>query len=123
MGRHRYNPQLEGKEESSERVLNGVEAIKLSDIEFKTMVIRKLNELSENYKKLQGYYKKLTANYMHEKGHRNYQQETGGNEEYNFWTEETVEGIKSRLDEAENWIGKLEDKVEKNFQKEQEKEK
>ena len=25
----------------------------------------------------------------------------------------TVEGIKSRLNEAEDWIGKLEDKVEK----------
>ena len=30
----------------------------------------------------------------------------------------TVEGIKSRLDEAEDWISELEDKVEKNTQKE-----
>ena len=35
----------------------------------------------------------------------------------------TVEGIKSRLDEAEYWISELEDKVEKNTQNEQEKEK
>ena len=28
----------------------------------------------------------------------------------------TVEGIKSRLDEAENWIKELEDKVGKNTQ-------
>ena len=35
----------------------------------------------------------------------------------------TVEGIKSRLDEAEDQISKLEDKVEKYTQKEQEKEK
>ena len=34
-----------------------------------------------------------------------------------------VEGIKSRLDEAEDWISKLEDKVEKTTQNEQEKEK
>ena len=35
----------------------------------------------------------------------------------------TVEGIKSRLDEAEDWITKLVDRVKKNTQKEQEKEK
>ena len=35
----------------------------------------------------------------------------------------TVEGIKSRLDKAENWISEVEDKVEKNTQKEQEREK
>ena len=34
-----------------------------------------------------------------------------------------VQGIKSRLDEAEDRITKLEDKVEKNTEKEQEKEK
>ena len=35
-------------------MLNEIEASQLSDIEFKTMIIRKLNELSENYQKLQG---------------------------------------------------------------------
>ena len=45
---------MKGKEESSERVLNEIEASQLSDIEFKTTVIRKLNELSENYKKTTG---------------------------------------------------------------------
>ena len=35
----------------------------------------------------------------------------------------TGEGIKSRLDEAEDQISKLQEKVEKNTQKEQEKEK
>ena len=48
-GIRRNNPQLNGKEGSSERVLNDIEANKLSDTEFKTRVIRKLNELSENY--------------------------------------------------------------------------
>ena len=47
---------MKRKEESPERVLS-----KLSDIEFKIMVIRKLNE---NYKELQGSYKQLTANYV-----------------------------------------------------------
>ena len=53
MERQRNNPQSKGKEESSERVLNEIEASKLSNIEFKTMVIRKLKELSVNYQKLQ----------------------------------------------------------------------
>ena len=35
----------------------------------------------------------------------------------------TLEGITSRLDEEEDWINELEDKVEKNTQIEQEKEK
>ena len=64
MGRQRNNPQLKGKEEYSERVLNEIKASKLADTEFKTMVIRKLYELSQNYQKLQGNYKELTVNYI-----------------------------------------------------------
>ena len=45
-------------------MLNEIEASQLSDIEFKTMVIRKLNELSENYQKPKGNYEELTANYI-----------------------------------------------------------
>ena len=55
---------MKGKEESSGRVLNEIEASQLSDIEFKTMVNRKLNEVYENYQKLQGNYEKLTENYI-----------------------------------------------------------
>ena len=53
MGRQRNNPQMKRKEEASERMLSEIEASQLSDIEFKAMVIRKLNELTENYQKLQ----------------------------------------------------------------------
>ena len=45
-------------------MLNEIEASQLSDIEFKTMVVRKLDELSENYQKLQGNYEELTARYI-----------------------------------------------------------
>ena len=62
MGRQRNNPQMKGKQEASERMLSEIEASQLSDIEFKTMVIRKLNELSDNYQKLQGNYEELTEN-------------------------------------------------------------
>ena len=62
MGRQRNNPHMKGKGESSERMLNEIEASQLSDIEFKAMVIRKLKELTDNYQKLQGNYDELTAN-------------------------------------------------------------
>ena len=38
-------------EESSERMLNEIEASQLSDIKFKALAVRKLNELTENYQK------------------------------------------------------------------------
>ena len=67
MGRQRNNPQMKGKEEASERMLNEIEASQLSHTQFKAMVIRKLNELTENYQKLQGSYNELTANYINMK--------------------------------------------------------
>ena len=88
-GRKRNNPQLKGKEEVSERMINEIEASKLSDIEFNTMVIRKLNELSENYQKPKGNYEELTANYIRMKKDietiNKSQQEI---KKYNFWIEE-----------------------------------
>ena len=39
---------MKGKEEASERMQTEKEASQLSDTEFKAMVIRKLNVLSEN---------------------------------------------------------------------------
>ena len=48
MIRQRNDPQYKGKEKSSERVINEIEATQLSDTEFKAMVIRKLTELTEN---------------------------------------------------------------------------
>ena len=67
MGTQRNEPQVKGKEEVSERMLNEIEASQLSDNQFKAMVIRKLNEITENYQKLQGNYNELTANYINNK--------------------------------------------------------
>ena len=53
MEKKRNNPQSKGKEEATERMLNEIETSQLSDIKFKAMVIRKLNELTENYQTLQ----------------------------------------------------------------------
>ena len=67
MGRQRNNPEMKGKEEASERMLNEIQASPLSDTEFKALVIRKLNELTETCQKLQGNYNELTANYINMK--------------------------------------------------------
>ena len=62
MGRQRNNTQMKGKEEESQRMLNEIEGSQLPDSEFKALVIRKPNELTENYQKLQGNYNELTEN-------------------------------------------------------------
>ena len=54
MERQTNNPQIKGKEEASETILTEKDASQLSDTEFKATVIRKLNELTQNYQKLQG---------------------------------------------------------------------
>ena len=64
MGRQRNNPQMKGKGEVSEKMLNKKEASQLSDTEFKELVISKL---TQNYQKLQGNYNELTANYINMK--------------------------------------------------------
>ena len=48
-------------------MLTETEASQLSDTEFKAIIIRKLNEIKENYQKLQGNYNELTANYINMK--------------------------------------------------------
>ena len=69
---------MKGNEKASERMLTEIEASKLSDTEFKTMVIRKLNELRENYQKPQGNYEELTVNCINrEKGIENIKKSRG----------------------------------------------
>ena len=41
---------MKGKEEVSETMINEKEASQLSDTEFKELVIRKLNDLTKNYR-------------------------------------------------------------------------
>ena len=53
--------QSKRKEESSERMLNEIQASKLSYIEFKAMITRNLNELTENYQKLPRTYDEPTT--------------------------------------------------------------
>ena len=53
---------MKGKEDTSERMLTEKEASQLSDTEFKAVVIRKLNELTEDFLKPEGNYSELSAN-------------------------------------------------------------
>ena len=52
MGRQKKNIQLKGMEDSPLKEINKIEVSKLSDIEFKRMVIRMLKELTDNYKEM-----------------------------------------------------------------------
>ena len=78
MERQRKNLQSKGMEGSPVKELNEMEVTKLSDIEFKIMVIKMLKELIDNYKELSENYKSV------KKGNRSYEQSLGRNEEYNF---------------------------------------
>ena len=51
MGKQRNMPQIKEQEKSPEKELNEMEVIKLPHRQFKTMVIRMLNKLSENFNK------------------------------------------------------------------------
>ena len=115
MGRQRNNPQLKRKEKSSERMLTEIKASQHLDIEFKTIVIRKLNELTEDYQEPQGTHEALTGNYI--SMNKDIEKINKSQEEMKNTTSElknTVEGIKENwLDEAGDQISDLEDKIEK----------
>ena len=61
-----------------------------------------LKKLSENFKELQGSFKELIVNYTIMKKDIEIINETGGNENAISEMKNIVEGIKSRLDEAED---------------------
>ena len=96
MGTKRQNLQLKGMEDSPLKGLNKMEAGKLSDIEFKRMVIRILKELTDNYKKLSKNYSIMKK----EIETINENQEKMKNTVSDI--KNTLEGITSRLDEAED---------------------
>ena len=51
MGKQRNMPQIKEQEKSPEKELNIIKTSNLPDTEVKTMVIRMLNKLSENFNK------------------------------------------------------------------------
>ena len=108
-------PQLKEQEQSPEKKeLNEMEASNLLDIEFKRMIIKVVKELSENYKELSENYRELSQNY------HNLKKDIETIKKNKSEMKDTLEGINSRVDEAEDLIN-LEDKVEKNLEQQKEK--
>ena len=131
MGRQKKNLHPKGMEDFPLKELNEMEVSKLSDIEFKIIVIRMLKELTDNYKKLScglslkmfhveevGLYEKLADAAVREfSGSENYNSMKKEIETINKSQEEmknriseiknTLEGITNRLHEAEDQISEL----------------
>ena len=74
MGKQKKNMQSKKMEDSPLKELNEMEENKLSDIEFKIMVIKMLKELTDNYKE-------LSEKYISMKKETNYKQKLGRNEQ------------------------------------------
>ena len=117
MGRWKKNIQSKGVEDSSLKELNVMGVTKLYNIEFKIMVIKLLKEFTDNCRELSENYKSIKK----EIETINKKKEEMNNKILEI--ENTPEGITSSLDEEDDWISELMDKVEKNTQREQEKEK
>ena len=96
MERQRKNLQSKGMEGSPVKELNEMEVTKLSDIEFKIMVIKMFKELTDNYKELSEKYISMKK----EIETINKNQEEMNNKISEI--KNTLEGITSRLDEAED---------------------
>ena len=67
---------------------------------------RKMDEHSENFNRI-----------------RKYKEEPNRNEEYNNWNKNILEGIRSTLDDIEEWFSELEDRAVEIIHAEQKKEK
>ena len=96
MGRQRNNPRMKDKEESPEKQLNEIGGSNFLDIEFKVMVIKMLKELNENYIELSG--NNIIMKRDIETMNKNQLEMKIAISEM----KNTLEGIKSRLDEAED---------------------
>ena len=100
-GRQRNRSKQMKERENSPKELDEMEASNLSDREFRVTIIRILNSI----KNIETLKKKNQSEIKDKISEINY----------------TLKGINSRLDEAEDRISVLEDKVEKNSQAEQQK--
>ena len=96
MVRQKNNMQSKGMEDSPPKELNEMEVSKLSDIEIKIMVIKMLKEFTDNYKELS----ENDNSMKKELETINKNQEEKSNKILEI--QNTLEGITSRLDEAED---------------------
>ena len=106
---------LQKKEQDKipEKELSKMEINNLPDKEFKLMIIKMLNELGRRIDKHSEKFNRELENIK--------KNQTA--EEYNNWNKTTLEEINSRLDDTEEWMTELEDRVVEITQAEEEKEK
>ena len=112
---------MKGKGEVSETMLNEIQASQLSAIEFKALVIRKLNELTQKYQKLEGNHNELTAKYINVK--REVETINKGKGEMKNTISELKKKPKADLVKQRIGSASWRTRQERNTQKEQEKEK
>ena len=96
MGRQKKNMQSKGMEDSPLKEVNKVVVTKLSNIEFKIIVIKMLKEHTDNYKELSENYNSMKK----ERETINKNQEEMNNKILEI--KNTLEGIINRLEEAED---------------------
>lgn len=99
MRRHRNNPSRKGKEESTVEQLSETEACKMSEKEFRVRAIQFINRMDEKIKNLCKNQEEI--------------------QNYIATMKNMMEGFNNSLEQAEDWISELEDKVQKHTQCEQ----
>nr|KAF6461269.1 XK related 5 [Molossus molossus] len=110
MVKHRNRSQMKEQDTSTEDEINVEQLGMLTELEFRAMILRKLNSMSKDIETLK-------ISQMEIKN----QQEEIKNDISEM--KNTLEGLKSRVGEAEDRISELEDRVEKINQSEKQKEK
>nr|KAF6480877.1 hypothetical protein HJG59_010671 [Molossus molossus] len=110
MVKQRNKSQMKEQENSIEDEINEMQLSKLSEVEFRAMILRKLNSMSKDINTTSKDIETLKTNQVEMKNDI-------------AEIKNTLEGLTSRVEEAEDRISKLEDRVENINQSENQKEK
>nr|KAF6489932.1 hypothetical protein HJG59_010326 [Molossus molossus] len=108
MVKQRNNSQMKEQESSTKDDIHEMQLSKLSEVEFRAMILRKLNSMCKDINIMSKDIETLKFNQLEIKNH----QEEMKNDIAEI--KNTLEGLTSRVEEAEDWISELEERVEKN---------
>nr|KAF6489855.1 hypothetical protein HJG59_010257 [Molossus molossus] len=117
MVRNRNKSQMKEQETSTEDEINEVQLSKLTELEFRAMMLWKLNSMCKDMSNMSKDIEMLKINQLEMKN----QQEEMKNDISEM--KNTLEGLKSRVGEAEDRISELEDRLEEINQSENQSEK
>nr|KAF6489916.1 hypothetical protein HJG59_010311 [Molossus molossus] len=107
MVKQRNKSQLKTQEISTEDDINKMQLSKLTELEFRAMILMKLNSMCKGINTISKDLETLKINQLEMKNH----QEEMKNDIAEI--KDTLEGLNSRVEEAEDRISELEDRVEK----------